>query len=55
MESNPPFVAEPADDPDKTVAQFFEEVSQGQGPHLSPAEHDALVASIRADRDGAGD
>ena len=55
MDPTTPFIAQPADDPEKTVAQFFDAVSRRNGPSLSSADPDALVAAIRADRGGAGD
>ena len=52
MSSGTPPAIEPADDPDVTVVEFFAEVERKGGPKLSRRDHDAIVAAIRADREG---
>ena len=46
-------VIEPADDPDKSLDVFFSEVEAAGGTELSRADHEALTAAIRSDRDAA--
>jgi hypothetical protein len=45
---------EPADDPERSVAEFFAEIEDRGGPALTAEDHEALVAAIRSDREGAG-
>ena len=43
--------ADSADDPNVTLAEFFEAIERESGPTLSSDDHRALVAAVRSDRE----
>jgi hypothetical protein len=49
MAPTPP--ADSADNPEITMAEFFEEIERGSGPRLTADDHRALVAAVRSDRE----